>query len=119
MSEEKMVVCANCGAEFEASLVRCPYCGIGYAPAEEEEYMSRLEEKRRDLESHKKDGEKAMKKGLGKTATVVVLIVAVIVVLLFGGLWMSDHLERGKAQQQKEEFLQNQGITIDEEEPAK
>ena len=35
----KMVICPNCGAEFDVSLIRCPYCDAGYAPAEEEEYM--------------------------------------------------------------------------------
>ena len=41
--------CKTCGAEYEESLVRCPFCGTAYAPAEEEEYMDTLEEVRDDL----------------------------------------------------------------------
>ena len=37
---EKMVICKSCGAEFDVSLVRCPYCGTANAPAEEEEPMN-------------------------------------------------------------------------------
>jgi hypothetical protein len=45
----KMVICPNCGAEFDVSLVRCPYCDAGYAPAEEEEDMGQLEEIRKEM----------------------------------------------------------------------
>ena len=41
--------CKTCGGEYDESLVRCPYCGTAYAPAEEEEYMDELEEVRDDL----------------------------------------------------------------------
>ncbi|MCR4762037.1 MAG: hypothetical protein K5696_00760 [Lachnospiraceae bacterium] len=43
------IICKTCGAEYDVSRVRCPYCGTAYAPAEEEEYMDRLEEIREDL----------------------------------------------------------------------
>ena len=49
----KMVICPNCGAEFDVSLVRCPYCDAGYAPAEEEEYMGQLEEIRKEEEENR------------------------------------------------------------------
>ena len=41
----KIVNCETCGAEFDASLVRCPYCGTAYEPAAEDEYMDKLCEK--------------------------------------------------------------------------
>ena len=43
------IICKTCGAEYEASLVRCPFCGTAYAPAEESEYMDKLEDIRVDL----------------------------------------------------------------------
>lgn len=48
MTNEK-IICAGCGAEYEVSLVRCPFCGKAYAPAEEAEYMDTLEDIREDL----------------------------------------------------------------------
>ena len=98
----KMVICPNCGAEFDVSLVRCPYCDAGYAPAEEEEYMGQLEEIRKDLEGHKNDGDKALKKGL-----------------LFAIMWITGSLEKSRADRLKEEFLLNQGVTMQQEDSAK
>ena len=49
-------VCKKCGAEFDVSLVRCPFCGTAYAPAEEAEYMDTLEEVREDLLSQVDNG---------------------------------------------------------------
>ena len=112
---EKMTVCRTCGAQFEASKVRCPYCGTAYAPAEEEEYMDGLEGIRKDLEEHKEDGSKSLKKGFGKIAVVFILIIVVIVLLVIGGLWLSGKIERDKSEQRKEEFLKDQGIVLQQE----
>ncbi len=54
-----MIACRSCGAQFDAALVRCPYCGTAYAPAEENEYMGQLEDIRTDLESADIEGHKA------------------------------------------------------------
>lgn len=47
---KKIINCRNCGAEFEASLPNCPYCGRMNLPAAESEYMTKLENIRGDLE---------------------------------------------------------------------
>ncbi len=47
--QDNKIVCKTCGAEYDVSLVRCPYCGTAYAPAEETEYMDKLEDIREDL----------------------------------------------------------------------
>ena len=91
---EKMTVCRTCGAQFEASKVRCPYCGTAYAPAEEKEYMDGLEGIRKELDGHREDGAKSLKRGLGKIAVIVILIISAIVLLAIGGLWMSGNRER-------------------------
>ena len=51
-----MVTCRSCGGEFDEALVRCPFCGSAYAPAEEKEYMGKLEDIREDLEKYNVDG---------------------------------------------------------------
>ena len=112
---KKMIICETCGAEYEASLVRCPYCTTAYAPAEEDEYMGQMDEIRKDLESHKEDGSVSLKKGFGKMALTVLLIVAAILILLIGGLRISRNMERNKSNKKKEEFLINQGINVQED----
>ncbi len=115
----KMVICPNCGAEFDVSLVRCPYCDAGYAPAEEEEYMGQLEEIRKDLEGHKNDGDKALKKGLGTVARYVLVSAVVIALLLFAIMWITGSIEKSRADRRKEEFLLNQGVTMQQEDSTK
>ena len=72
------VICESCGAGFDASLVRCPYCGTAYEPAAEEEYMDKLEDVREDLSKHTKDADNATKKTFKK-----ILLAAIIVIVLF------------------------------------
>lgn len=77
----KIAKCESCGAEFDAALVRCPYCGTAYEPAAEEEYMDKLEDVREDLSKHTKDADNATKKAFKK-----ILIAAVIVIVIFAVL---------------------------------
>lgn len=112
---EKMIRCKSCAAEYDASLVRCPYCGTAYAPAEEEEYMGKLEGIRGDLHQQKVNGEKQIKKGMGKTARTILTVIIVILILIFALLWLSGRHERSRSDRKKEEFLQNQGITVQQE----
>ncbi len=104
-----MVTCESCGAEFEEALVRCPYCGSGNANAEETEYMQQMEEIRTELESHKKDGDVQLKKGLGKVARTLLLAAAVIVILLLTGWGLSYRSEQKERKERKEAFLVEQG----------
>ncbi|MBE5925295.1 MAG: hypothetical protein E7271_12710 [Lachnospiraceae bacterium] len=107
---KKMVLCESCGAEFDATLVRCPYCGTGYAPAEEEEYMESLEGIRTDLDAHAEVADDSIKKGIGATVLVGLLVFIVLLSLLIGGVSISLKLQRNKVENQKQEFLQKQGI---------
>ena len=112
---KKMIVCQSCAAEFDAALVRCPYCGTGYAPAEEKEYMGRLEEIRTELEGHKGDGDKSLRKGVGSLSRTVLVIAVICILFLLGGFFFSHLEEQKKSEQAKAEFLRNQGIIMQED----
>ena len=76
----KIVICESCGAEYDASLVRCPYCGTAYEPAAEEEYMGKLEDVRSDLSTHTKDAERDIWKMFKKilAASLIVILIAAL-----------------------------------------
>ncbi|MBR5406600.1 MAG: hypothetical protein IK111_03045 [Lachnospiraceae bacterium] len=112
---EQKIRCRTCAAEYDASLVRCPFCGTAYALAEEKEYMGKLEEVREELHQQTVKGDKRIKKGMSATVRVILAAVVVAVLLLFGILWLSGRSERSRSDQKKEEFLQNQGITTQQE----
>ena len=112
---EKKIICKTCGSEYDVALVRCPFCGTAYAPAEENEYMDKLEEIREDLHRETERGEVRIKKGMSSTARTILLVVIVILLLISGILWFSGRQERSRSDQKKEEFLQNQGITTQQE----
>ena len=116
MKMDNKITCKKCGAEYDVSLVRCPYCQTAYAPAEEEEYMGRLEEIREDLHRETEKGDLRIRKGMSKAARTILLTVIVILLLLFGVLWLSGRRERSHSDREKEEFLQNLGITTQQEE---
>ena len=113
--EKKKLVCISCGAEYDASLVHCPFCGTAYAPVEEEEYMDKLEEIREDLHRQKEKGSTRIKKGIGSTVCIILLAIILIMLLLFGVLRFSAGQERNRIDRGKEEFLQDQGITTQQE----
>ena len=107
----KKIICPSCGAEYEEHLVRCPYCGTATLNAEENEYMGKLEDVRKDLEDYSGEGEKQVKSKIGKTIIIVILAMIIIAVLIIGSIFL-DWLGRQRDKNnRKEEFLNNQGIT--------
>ena len=111
----KMIICKSCGAEYDVSLVRCPYCGTADASAEEKEYMGKLEDVRKDLHGQIAKGDKQIKKGVGSTARVIIAAIIAILLLVFAVLWLSGRSEKNRSDQKKAEFLQDQGITTQQE----
>ena len=109
------IICKSCAAEFDADLVRCPYCGTAYAPAEEKEYMGKLEEVREDLHREIKKGDRRIGKKMGATVRNILIVIDVILMLVFGVLWITARSERADSDRKKQEFLQNQGITTEQE----
>ena len=117
---KKMVKCTSCGAEFDAELVRCPYCGTAYEPAAEEEYMGQLENVRTELEGHREDAAKTTGKALFRS--IVIFAVVVIIILALGlSIFVLPQMRYQKRQQEKkQEFLQknsvnSQGTEVEEE----
>lgn len=82
----KIVICESCGGEFDASLVRCPYCGTAYEPAAEEEYMGKLEDVREDLSKHTADADKALGKTFQKVLLIAILAVVIVALLCAAAL---------------------------------
>lgn len=93
------MICKNCGAHFDDSLPKCPYCGeFSYAGAEKE-YLNRLEDMKEDLEElHETVPEmyhQELKKQTGNLKKIFLIIAAVILVfvlLIFGGSMLMDSL---------------------------
>ena len=112
----KMIICKSCGAEYDVSLVRCPYCGTADASEEENEYMGKLEDVRKDLHGQIAKGNKQIKRGVGSTVGVMAAVIGAVLLLVFGGLCLADRMERSHSDRKKAEFLQDQGITPGQEE---
>ena len=45
----KKIICSSCGAEFEDTLPKCPYCGSLNYKGAEAEYLGKLESMRQDM----------------------------------------------------------------------
>jgi hypothetical protein len=109
------IICKSCAAEFDADLVRCPFCGTAYAPGEEKEYMGKLDGIREDLHQEIGRSDKHVGKGVGSTVRTIVIVIIVLLMIVFGVLWLSGKEERSRSDRKKQEFLQNQGITTEQE----
>ena len=46
----KKIICSSCGAEFEDTLPKCPYCGSLNYKGAEAEYLGKLESMRQDMQ---------------------------------------------------------------------
>jgi len=115
----KEIICKSCGASFDEALVRCPYCGTAYLPAEEQEHMEKLEEIRQDLREYEKESVKKPGKKLVTAIFIALLVIVAIVLFVISGIWSSGLREKEKSQQRKDDFLKNQGITTELEEPER
>ena len=116
---KKMVACSTCGAEFDESQVRCPFCGTAYVPAEENEYMEGLDDIRKDLEDHKEDADKSIKSGMNNVAKTTLWVIIVLVFIALGSMWLLAGQNKSREDKRKEEFLIEQGITPKQEDNTK
>lgn len=77
----KKIVCSSCGAEFEDTLPKCPYCGSLNYKGAEAEYLGKLEGMRQDMQQLEQVPERELKEKLKKKQKFVVKIFIVVAVL--------------------------------------
>ena len=109
----RMVRCESCGGGFDASLVRCPYCGTAYEPAAEEEYMGKLEDVRDELSGHTKDADNAVWKTFKKILRIAVIISVIYVIFCFAVLFIPKSDSRhdtDELNKRKQELIQGEQI---------
>ena len=103
--ETRIIICRSCGADYDAKLSSCPYCGTMNLPAAESEYMDKLEHMRRDLEGlegfagqETRKGFRTMRRKLLLAAVFLALITALICGIRF-------YRAREEAREAKAEYL--------------
>lgn len=112
-SKGKQIICSSCGAEFEDTMPKCPYCGTMNYKGAEMEYLDRLEDVRSDMEQLGSVPERETRSELKKQRKWILklaLLMVVAAVLLFLGMkWRefrySDHRDsKADYAWQKENF---------------
>lgn len=101
----KKITCPSCGAQFEDTLAKCPYCGTMYYPAAEKEYMNQMEDLRGDVGELKTLPREETKKHFKNRVRFIwtVLIIFTAAAAVIGGLYL--HNQRKEAQKAEEEYL--------------
>ena len=74
----KKIICSSCGAEFDDSLPKCPYCGSLNYKGAEAEYLGKLEGMRQDMQQLEQVPEQELKEKLKKKQKFVVKILIII-----------------------------------------
>ena len=115
----KEIICKSCGASFDEDLVRCPYCGTGHLPAEENEHTQKLEDIRQDLKDYETESVKKPGRKLAKAIILILVVVALIVAIVIAGISSSGKRERDRREQKKDDFLKNQGISTQVEDSGR
>lgn len=91
---EKKIICGNCGAEFDDSLPKCPYCNAIYEIGAEREYMEDLGELKEDLSELSEVPEEVYKKEISKNVKKVMVIVLIVIVILLAILGLKHLAEQ-------------------------
>lgn len=108
MENRKKMICSSCGAEYEDSLAKCPYCDtINYKGAEKE-YLNKLEDVREDMGELAYVPESTVKAELKKQGHLVrkiVIIVIIVIGLLFSVPYVLEFLADAGGPPEKEQFL--------------
>ena len=108
----KKIICSSCGAEFDDTLPKCPYCGSLNYKGAEAEYLGRLEGMRQDMQQLEQVPERELKEKLKKKQKFVVKIFIVVAVLaaafaaimFLRGRYIEQRDAKADYQWQKENF---------------
>lgn len=107
MEKMKKIICSGCGAEFEDTLPKCPYCDLMNYKGAEKEYLDKLEDVREDLDNLSYVPENTVKEEIKKQGHLlrkIIIIIIAIFVLWFGFGYLIDHFLLGE-KSEKEQFL--------------
>lgn len=88
------MTCKSCGAVFDDSLVKCPYCGTVNEKGNEAQYMEELEDIRKRLDVVDEESEEVYKAEIKKSTKVIrrTVIIVLIIIGAFGLLFLADKL---------------------------
>ncbi len=90
--EPRPVICPKCGAEYDPSNAKCPYCGYIHEEGAEKKFLNDLEQKRQELDKvddqarldykneWKRDGKSVLRRILIVAAVLAALIILAVVV---------------------------------------
>lgn len=99
-----MIICNNCGAEYEDDLDRCPYCGgdnFGKSVQVHEDTIHDLEREKKQWEAMPK---KVAGKGMSFTAKLGILAI-LIVIIICAVTFVHSFVERKVNYQQEQKYL--------------
>ena len=87
-TEVKKIICSSCGAEFDDTLPKCPYCGSLNYKGAEAEYLGKLEGMRQDMQQLEQVPERELKEKIRKKKKFVlgVLIIFVVLTAVFAAI---------------------------------
>lgn len=88
------IICGSCGAEFDDSLAKCPYCDSTNIKGAEAAYMEQLEDVREELDSLTEVPIKETKTAAKKQLKFVGIVLGVLLVLVLvpnGLAYWSEH----------------------------
>lgn len=108
----KKIVCSSCGAEFDDTRPKCPYCGSLNYKGAEAEYLGKLEGMRQNMQQLEQVPERELKEKLKKKRKFVVkifIVAAVLaavfaVIMFFRGRYIEQRDAKADYQWQKENF---------------
>jgi hypothetical protein len=110
-TEVKKIICSSCGAEFEDTLPKCPYCGSLNYKGAEAEYLGKLESMRQDMQQLEQVPEKELKKKLKKKQKFVIKLLiilaalaAILAVIVFRAQYIEPRDARADYLWEKENF---------------
>lgn len=108
----KQYRCLNCGADYEPSCARCPYCGQENPDKAQEQYQAKITRLRTDRKNLQKlPGHISRKLGSRLFAVIIGLVLCVIVIGVLAGIATGIHKKQEVKRQrenieQMEELLQ-------------
>ncbi len=101
-----MIICKNCGAEFDVKALKCPFCGHENAAAAQEEYHKKMDA----LVKEREEINKLPKRVVNKAAVVFAVMVAVFVIagIAVPVVWARTEVKR------QEEFMEKRFQLLDD-----